>query len=105
MASERARAARAAHRESILATVHPVGLVEVADLLDVERHTVDRWRERCVMPAPRWTVGGRPAWERADILAWAIQTGRMARPDLEVSAVDLVGEADQLDLLPPAAAR
>jgi hypothetical protein len=40
------------------------------------RPTVDIWRQRGVMPEPRWTVGGRPAWNWPDVLAWAVETGR-----------------------------
>ncbi len=54
----------------------PVGLAEIADRLGVERCTVDKWRNRGLLPEPRWTVGGRPAWAWADIAAWAFETGR-----------------------------
>lgn len=54
----------------------PVGISEVAERLGVKRPTVDIWRQRGVMPEPRWTVGGRPAWNWPDVLAWAEETGR-----------------------------
>lgn len=54
----------------------PVGLAEIAERLGVERSTADMWRHRGVLPEPRWTVGGRPAWDWADIAAWARETGR-----------------------------
>lgn len=57
--------------------VTPVGLAEVAVLLGVQRDTVDKWQTRGVLPAPRWTVGGRPAWPWADIEDWARRTARL----------------------------
>lgn len=58
----------------------PVGIPEIAKRLAVERKTVDKWRVRGILPAPSWTVGGRPAWNWSDILWWAVDTGRMERP-------------------------
>jgi predicted DNA-binding transcriptional regulator AlpA len=50
----------------------PVGAVEIAQRLNVKRRTVDQWRQRDLgFPPPRWTVGGRPAWNWDDIEAWA----------------------------------
>lgn len=52
----------------------PVGTVEIAQRLKVTRSAVDAWRMRrsnVTFPAPTWTVGGRPAWEWADVEAWA----------------------------------
>lgn len=54
----------------------PVGIPEIAERLKVERATVDQWRQRGVFPEPKWTVGGRPAWEWNDIEKWATKTGR-----------------------------
>lgn len=54
----------------------PIGIHEVADMLDVARNTVDSWRHRGLMPEPDWTVGGRPAWDAATIREWAQRTGR-----------------------------
>lgn len=59
-------------------TVDPVGAVEIAERLGVARATVDQWRQRRILPAPRWTVGGRPAWEWPQIEQWAKVTGRLA---------------------------
>ena len=57
----------------------PVGAVEIAARLNVKRQTVDAWRQREAVgfPPPRWTVGGRPAWNWHDIEAWARRTGRL----------------------------
>lgn len=67
--------------------IEPVGLVEIADRLGVSRSAVDLWRfrdkdaakhpDRERMPEPRWTVGGRPAWNWSDIERWARKTGRL----------------------------
>lgn len=56
--------------------VDPVGLVEIAARLGVRRATADKWQDRGLLPLRRWTVGGRPAWDWADIAAWADRTGR-----------------------------
>jgi predicted DNA-binding transcriptional regulator AlpA len=49
----------------------PVGAVEIAERLGVARRTVDQWRQRDLgFPAPRWQVGGRPAWNWDDITGW-----------------------------------
>lgn len=58
-------------------TADPVGLVEIAQRLGVTRATADQWRVRGVLPAPDWTVGGRPAWDWPTIEAWARATGRL----------------------------
>lgn len=54
----------------------PVGIAEIAERLGVKRPTVDIWRTRGVLPDPRWEVGGRPAWNWPDVLAWARATNR-----------------------------
>jgi predicted DNA-binding transcriptional regulator AlpA len=56
----------------------PVGLPEIADRLGVNRQTAYNWRQRAVLPPPRWTVGGSPAWSwQLDIEPWARATGRL----------------------------
>lgn len=57
-------------------TCEPVGIPEIATRLGVKRQTVDMWRFRGLLPQPRWTVGGRPAWQWKDIEAWASDSGR-----------------------------
>lgn len=50
----------------------PVGAVEIATRLGVKRRTVDSWRQRDIgFPEPRWSVGGRPAWNWDDVERWA----------------------------------
>jgi predicted site-specific integrase-resolvase len=55
----------------------PVGLIEIAERLGVQRKTADMWRHRDLLPPARWQVGGRPAWNWDDIEAWAGETGRL----------------------------
>lgn len=54
----------------------PMGAVEIAKLLGVKRQTVNQWVFRNHMPEPLWVVSGMPAWDRAQIVAWAKLTGR-----------------------------
>lgn len=57
--------------------VTPVGLVEIAQRLGVQRQTAVAWRVRKLLPDPRWTVSGAPAWDwQEDIEPWAKETGR-----------------------------
>lgn len=56
----------------------PVGISDIARRLGVQRDTVQKWRTRGLLPAPRWVVGGRPAWSWSeDIEPWARTTGRL----------------------------
>lgn len=60
---------------------HPsvVGIPEIARRLGVKRATVDQWKWLGQFPAPRWEIGGRPAWRWADVEKWAASRGT-ARP-------------------------
>lgn len=50
----------------------PVGMKEIAALFGVPIKTAISWHARGRLPEPRWpSVGGRPAWDKADIVAWA----------------------------------
>jgi hypothetical protein len=60
-----------------LSDLDPVGATEIAERLSVALQTVGQWRLRGVMPAPTWTVGGRPAWAWPIIEQWARDTGRL----------------------------
>lgn len=55
----------------------PVGASEIAVRLRVRQQTVHAWRHRGLLPDPTWTVSGQPAWDWADIEAWARRTGRL----------------------------
>ena len=64
-----------------VAEILPVGTVEIADMLGVSRKHIDAWRSRggrrgIPFPAPRWTVGGRPAWDWAAVATWYAATSR-----------------------------
>jgi len=60
-------------------TCQPVGEREIAPLLGVQPNTVHQWRKRGLLPEPRWTVSGMPAWDQAEIEAWARATGRLPK--------------------------
>lgn len=76
-ARDLAREVRKPHRGALAEGDMPVGIVEIADLFGVERDTVNKWRGRDLgFPSPDWTVGGRPAWRRGRVLAWAEATRR-----------------------------
>ncbi len=55
----------------------PVGLLEIAARLGVARQTAKGWRLEGLLPPPRWTVSGYPAWEWKDVERWARKTGRL----------------------------
>lgn len=62
---------------------HPVGTVEIAAMLGVERVTVSAWRTRGRFIPPRWTVGGLPVWNRPDVEQWARAEGYELDPPPE----------------------
>ena len=69
----------------------PVGAAEIAERLGVEPQTVHTWRQRGVLPEPRWTVSGKPAWEWAEIEQWAIRSGRLRERDPHADLLHLEG--------------
>lgn len=76
----------------------PVGAAEIAARLGVRSQTVHTWRHRKLMPAPRWTVSGQPAWEWAAIEAWARRTGRLREADPHAALLALEGTGWSGDL-------
>ena len=54
----------------------PVGVSEIAQRLQVKQQTAAMWRYRKLLPEPRWTVSGQPAWDWPAIQEWAKETGR-----------------------------
>ena len=63
-----------------LDAVDPVGVAEIAERLGVERATVYQWRNRGVIPAPRWPLQSGPIWNWVDVATWAQATGRLPSP-------------------------
>lgn len=53
-----------------------VGTEEIADMLRVERRTVNVWKQRGRLPDPFATISGTPIWLRPDVEAWARATNR-----------------------------
>jgi predicted DNA-binding transcriptional regulator AlpA len=73
--SPEAMQVHARHLEGLRAD--PVGATEIAGRVGVERATVEQWtRRHADFPRPRWTVGGRPAWDWCDVVPWLASTGR-----------------------------
>ncbi len=66
--------------DEICSRCQPMGASEVAELLGVERTTVNQWNYRGLLPDPDWIVHGYPAWDRLTIERWAQLTGRGRRP-------------------------
>ncbi len=68
-----------------------LGLIEIAELLDVDKRTPHAWFYRGLMPEPdHATINGSRAWDRGTVVAWAARTGRLP-VDLAKEGVDLVG--------------
>ena len=76
----------------------PVGSAEIAARLNVRPQTVHTWRQRGLMPEPRWTVSGQPAWDWTDVEAWARRTGRLREPDAHAALLELEGVGWEGDL-------
>src|SRR5262245_26559431 len=69
----------------------PVGAAEIAERLGVRGQTVHTWRQRKLMPLPRWTVSGQPAWDWSEIEEWARRTGRLRASDVHAGLAELEG--------------
>ena len=69
----------------------PVGAVEIAARLGVKPQTVHTWRQRKLMPEPRWTVSSQPAWDWNEIEDWARRTGRLRARDVHADLLELEG--------------
>jgi hypothetical protein len=76
----------------------PVGAAEIAVRLRVKPQTVHAWRHRRLMPSPRWTVSGQPAWDWSEIEAWARRTGRLSDRDAHAALLELEGSGWPGDL-------
>jgi predicted DNA-binding transcriptional regulator AlpA len=76
----------------------PVGAAEIAERLGVRGQTVHTWRQRKLMPPPRWTVSGQPAWDWSEIEEWARRTGRLRTSDVHAGLAELEGMGWEGDL-------
>jgi hypothetical protein len=55
-----------------------LGLIEIAELLGVNKRTPHAWYYRGLMPEPDHPeVNGGRAWDRATVVEWAARTGRL----------------------------
>ncbi len=54
----------------------PLGIAEIAELLDVQPKTVHMWRRRGLFPQPELRCGGSPAWWEGTVQGFARKTGR-----------------------------
>ncbi|MFC0080944.1 helix-turn-helix transcriptional regulator [Aciditerrimonas ferrireducens] len=57
--------------------VDPVGAVEIAERLGVPPGTVRSWHHHRTLPPPAWRLHTAPFWNWPQIVAWAIETGRL----------------------------
>ena len=91
----------AAKRSPATLETFPVGAAEIAERLGVRAQTVHTWRQRQIMPEPRWTVSGQPAWDWREIEEWAKRTGRLRAADVHVGLKQLegMGWAGDLDAM------
>lgn len=54
-------------------------MVEIAQRLGVRQQTVAQWKLRGLLPQPKWTVSGNPAWDWRDVERWAVKSGRLEK--------------------------
>jgi len=54
----------------------PLGVREIAQLLEVRAGTVAQWKHRGRLPAPDWQLACGPLWARATVEKWARATNR-----------------------------
>lgn len=62
----------------------PLGMKEIAALLDVQETTVHRWQQRGKLPPEDGDLSGRKGWWRETILAWDA-AGRTRRTQAELN--------------------
>lgn len=80
-----------------------VGLAEISDLLGVLPNTVASWRQRGVLPKPRWLLKSGPIWGAGDLRAWyQRERGREAAiraPDRVAATIDLSADPARAEVL------
>jgi len=57
-------------------TLDVVGVHEIAQMFNVNRVTVSKWKAAGKLPPPDAELSMRPIWKRTTILRWADNTGR-----------------------------
>lgn len=55
----------------------PVSIAEIASRLGVKKDTVNKWRQRGLLPVPTFELAVGPVWEWAYVKRWAESTGRL----------------------------
>jgi hypothetical protein len=75
--TEEAAAAMVTSQTAAVRVEDPVGLAEIAERLQVATVTVNQWRTRGVLPAPKVTLAMGPLWSWSTIERWARDTGRL----------------------------
>jgi len=82
--------------------IEPVGLAEISSLLGVPANTVTSWRQREVLPKPRWKLKAGPIWNADDLRAWyEREKGGVAAippPDRSMEALDLTNEPGRAEV-------
>jgi hypothetical protein len=64
-------------------TCSPVGYAEIGEILAMEPVTVRQWKWKGQMPEPDYpSIHGMPAWERATIIEWAGDMGKLRTDEL-----------------------
>lgn len=82
------------YRRELTMPASPMGVLEIAALLDVNVRTAHMWNYRDKLPPAEYlAVNGSKAWERATIIRWAGDTGRIraGREDLHAEFRGLTG--------------
>lgn len=76
------------------ARAHPVGYLEIAELLDVSPVTVRQWKWKGDLPPADYdAIHGMPAWEATTIIVWAGEQGKLRHRRLIDRYRKLTGKA------------
>jgi hypothetical protein len=79
-----------------------VGLAEISGLLGVPSATVASWRQRGLLPRPRWQLMAGPVWIAGEIRSWYEQerggSGTSVVPDRVREAIDLSTEPQRAEV-------
>lgn len=79
-----------------------VGLAEISGVLGVPSTTVASWRQRGLLPKPRWQLMAGPVWAAAEICEWYERErggpGATVVPDRSREAIDLSAEPHRAEV-------